>query len=111
MTETDWVKAVLSVVTTALGVLFGLLGNGYVFWRREQRAYRAMLAGISSEARNNKAVLYESFLPFYNGGIVVRSFSTTTVGRCLGDPQFVKHAKSAHMDIIYEYLRNVGLAN
>lgn len=111
MTEADWAQALLSVVTTALGVLFGLLGNGYVAWRREKHAYRAMLAGIASEARNNNAVLYESFLANFKNGIVVRGFSTATVGRCLGDPQFVKHANSTQLDSIYEYLRNVCLAN
>lgn len=111
MPQVDWINVVLSVVTTALGVLFGLLGNGYVVWRRERRAYRALLTGIAGEARNNNAVLYESFLKYYKSGVVVRGFSTATVGRCLGDPQFVKHAQSADMDIIYEYLRNVCLAN
>ena len=111
MTEADWVKAVLSVITTGLGVLFGLLGTGYVTWRREGRAYRTMLTAIATEARNNKAVLNDSFLKYYDSGIVLREFSTATLERCVGDPLFVKHAKSAHLDIIYEYLRNMRLAN
>jgi len=44
MTEADWIKALLSGLTTALGVLLGLLGNGYVNWRREKQTYRAMPA-------------------------------------------------------------------
>lgn len=111
MTEADWLKAVLSVITTALGVLFGLLGTGYVTWRREGRAYRAMLIAIASEGQNNKAVLNNSFMKYYDRGIVLREFSTATIERCVGDPLFVKHGKSAHLDIIYEYLRNVCLAN
>jgi hypothetical protein len=111
MTEVDWVKAVLSVITTGLGVLFGLLGTGYVTWRREGRAYRAMLTAIASEARNNKAVLNDSFMKYYDSGIVLREFSAATIERCVGDPLFAKHAKSAHLDIIYEYLRNIRLAN
>jgi hypothetical protein len=70
-----------------------------------------MLTAIASEGRNNKAVLDHSFLKYYHCGIVLREFSTATVGRCVGDPLFVRHAKSAHLDIIYEYLRNIGLAN
>ena len=111
MTEADWVKAVLSALTTALGVLLGLLGNGYVIWWREGRAYRAMLTSIASEGRNNKAVLDDSFLKYYDGGIVLREFSTATVGRCVRDALFVRHAEPAHLDILYGYLRNIGLAN
>ncbi len=111
MTESDWVKAILSVVTTGLGVLFGLWGSGYVTMRRERRAYRAMLTAIASEGKNNKAVLNDSFIKYYESGIVLREFSTVTIERCVGDMLFVKYAKSEHLKLIYEYLRNLQLAN
>jgi hypothetical protein len=111
MTEADWIKALLAGLTTALGVLLGLLGNGYVNWRREKRTYRAMLKAVANEASSNKVVLEESFLRYYETGIVLREFSTATVARCLGDPIFVKHAKVAHLEAVYDYLRNVSLAN
>jgi len=111
MSEAEWVKAVLSVVTTGLGVLFGLLGTGYVTWLRERRAYRAMLMAIPSEGENNKTVLNDSFLKYYDGGIVLAEFSTTAIERCVGDGLFAKHVKSAHLGITYECLRNLRLAN
>jgi hypothetical protein len=111
LTKVDWIKAALGVITTGLGVLFGLLGSSYVTWRREGSAYRVMLTAIASEARNNKVVLNDSFLKYDDSGIVQRGFSTATTERCVGDPMFVKHANPAHLDIIYEYLRTVALAN
>ncbi len=111
MTEVEWIKAALSVITTGLGVLFGLLGTGYLTWRREGRAYQVMLRVIASEARNNKTVLNDSFLKYYDDGLVLREFSTAAAERCVSDPLFVKHAKSTYLDIVYEYLRNMRLAN
>ena len=66
---------------------------------------------IASEGRNNMTVLNDSFMQYYNCGVVLRDFSTATVERCVGDALFVKHVQSAQLEMIYEYLRNLRLAN
>jgi hypothetical protein len=111
MTEADWIKALVTGLTTALGVILGLLGNGYVNWQRERRTYRAMLRAVANEGISNKVVLEQTFLKYYANGIVLREFSTATVAGCLGDPLFVRHAELAHLEAVYDYLRNVLLAN
>ena len=109
--EGEFTKALAGTLTVALGVLFGLLGNSYVTWRRERRAYRAMLRSVASEASSNKVVLVEGFLKFYATGAVLRDFSTAVVTQCVGNPLFVTYSKPRHLEAIYCYLRNVHLAN
>ncbi len=111
MAGAELTKALISTLTTALGVLFGLLGNSYVVWRRERRAYRTMLRSVAGEASSNKVILAESFLKFYATGVVLREFSTTAVTQCVGSPLFVRYAKPGHLEAIYCYLRNIRLAN
>jgi len=110
MTEADWIKGTLAAITTALGVLLGLLGNSYVQRRREVRAHQSLLRAIANEARSNRDVL-SGFWKHYSGGIVLQEFNTEAVKRCLGDQQFIKYADSEYLNNAYEYLRNLCLAN
>lgn len=111
MSDAEWVKAFLSMFTTALGVLLGLLGNNYVNWRREDKAYRSMLKAIAIEGKSNQIILKKSFLKYYRDGVVLRQFSTVTVVRCIGDSIFSKCASNDELEVIYEYVRNIYLAN
>lgn len=111
MTESDWIKAFLSMFTTALGVLLGLLGNNYVNWRREDKAYRSMLKAIAIEGKSNQIILEKSFIKYYRNGVVLRQFSTATVVRCVSDSIFSKCASNDELEVIYEYIRNIYLAN
>lgn len=111
MTEADWIKAGVSGLTVALGVILGLLGNSYVNWQREKRVYRGLLGVVVSEAKSNKVILEESFLQYYSSGLVFREFSTAIVAHCVGDQLFVKYAKPTHLQAIYNYLRAISLAN
>lgn len=107
----DWVKAVLSVLSTALGVLLGLLGNGYVIWRQERDAYRGMLRSVASEAASNMVVLEKSFMEYFESGIVLRGFSTTAAARCVSDPLFIRFVRPAALELLHAYLRALVLAN
>lgn len=111
MTEADWIKAGVSGLTVALGVILGLLGNSYVNWRLEKRVYRGLLGAVVSEAESNKVILEESFLKYYSSGLVFQEFSTAIVARCVGDQFFVKYAKPTHLQALYNYLRAISLAN
>lgn len=111
LTETDWLKAFVALATTAAGVLVGLLGNSVLKWTMDKRTYASMLRAFHNEAINNKFILQKSFFPFFKYGLVLRQFSITTSSNCLADPIFVKCAKPGQLPVIYEYLRNLALAN
>jgi hypothetical protein len=111
MTEADWIKAGLSGLITALGVVLSLLANSYVNWWREKRAYQGLLGAVVSEAESNQVILQGSFQQFYLNGFVFREFSTAVVARCVGDQLFVKYVKPTYLQALYKYLRAISLAN
>ena len=107
----EWYKFLLGVLATALGLLLGLLTNTLVNYVRNKKAYRAMLEAIKSEARANNAILKESFMPYFENGIVLRDLSFGTVSQYLANTLFVQYAAQSTIEVLNEYLRDVKLAN
>jgi small basic protein len=107
----EWYKFLLGILATALGLLLGLLINSLVNYNRNKKAYRAMLAAIKSEARANKAILDESFKPYFKDGVVLRELSVETVSQYLANALFVQYATPQGIEVLNVYLRNLKLAN
>lgn len=107
----EWSKFLLGILATALGLLLGLLINSLVNHNRNKKAYRAMLTAIKSEARANKAILEESFKPYFRDGIVLRELSAGTVSQYLANALFVQYATPLCIEVLNVYLRNLKLAN
>jgi len=70
-----------------------------------------MLRTIKAEAKSNQVVLNDSFLKYYDSGIVLREFGVETACQYLADPVFIKHAGPKELETLNAYLRNINLAN
>jgi len=111
MSHDDLIKTIVGFATSALGFLCALLINSYIGWWHDNDAYHSMMRAIVTEANSNKVILNDSFLRFYESGIVLREFSIETVDHYMNDPLFVKHAEPLDLSILNNYFRNLKLAN
>lgn len=111
MTQADWTKTFVDFVASTLGFMIALLVNTLVGWRKEKKTYRLMLQAIAAEAESNQAILQESFLPYYEAGIVIREFNLHAVTDYLSDQVFVKNADQSIVTLLGAYLRTLHLAN
>lgn len=107
----EWYRFLFGLLATTLGLLLGLLINSLVNHARNRRAHLAMLEAIKSEARANKAILDESFKPYFQEGIVLRDLSVGTVSQYLANSLFVQYSTPLCIEILNVYLRNIRLAN
>ena len=102
-------EILLGLVTSIIGLLIALLINSAVENRKERRVYKWMLEAIKSEAKSNWDILHESFLRYFENGVVVRAFSIETTRQHLGNPMFVKHARRDDIEKLNTYLRHLSL--
>ena len=111
MSQEDWIKTLAGFVASTLGFLIALLVNTYVGWLREKKAYWVMLKAVEAEAIGNKVILNESFLRFYDSGIVIREFSLIAVSQYLSDQVFINNADQSIIELLGAYVRTLRLAN
>jgi hypothetical protein len=79
MMPEDWSKFNLDIAASAIGFLFALLVNSFVNRRLDKKTYYSMLAAIKNEAKSNKKILEDSFMKYFDSGIVLRGFSLANV--------------------------------
>ena len=88
MLDTHLTEALWDIPKTAIGFFLALTMHRLVGVVADKRAFRSMQRAIHSEIKCNEIVLNESFLKFYEDGIVLREFQTDTSAEYLKDPRF-----------------------
>jgi len=99
------------VLISAVGFLLALAINAAVANRSDHEAYDSMLKSIKAEATSNQAILENSFLQYFNNGIVVKEFSLAAVQQALANPLFVRQAEPGLVERLNKYTRDLSLAN
>jgi len=105
------VEIAIGTTTSAVGFFCALFINSYLESRREKKGYRAILESIKQEADSNKAILKESFLKYYEEGLVLRELFVSGVGQGIATPIFTKNARATELRVLNRYLRNLTLCN
>lgn len=80
------------------------------FKHSETHTYDALVRSVRSEAEVNKTMLNESFLKYYEDGVVLREFSLLSATQCLANPLFVRHTNPQQIEALSAYLLNLNLA-
>jgi hypothetical protein len=104
-------KLAANAAVATVGFFFAFIGNSYVDDWKERKTFLTTLAAIKSEAASNGVALKESFVPLYMEGIVLREFSTGLATQALSNPAFIKHASTAQLQVLTQYVRDLTLAN
>lgn len=104
-------ELVLGGITTAAGFFVALVANSAVEHWKEKRIYRTLLNAVRTEAKYNRVILEESFLPLYAEGVVLREFSLNSASQNLANPLFIKHASTQVVEELGRYICDLSLAN
>ncbi len=99
------------LLISTLGLLIALLVKSKIENLKDHRTYKWMLEAIDSEAESNKIILHDSFLKYFDCGVVARGFSMETARQYLGNTIFLKQAGGSDIETLNMYLLHLSLAN
>jgi hypothetical protein len=104
-------KRAVEIVVSAAGFLLALGINSCIEHRREEQTYHAMLKAVEAEASSNQAILADSYVKFFENGVVLKDFSIVVVSQSLASALFVKRLSQSDLELINRYERELTLSN